>query len=86
MKKVKKVNPQKKDIIMKTKTEQLVITKDLRQTLKSILQQEVENLPSRLDELEPKDRLNVLCKLIPFVFPRVNSVSHTANEPMDFWS
>ena len=70
MKKVKKVNPQKKDIIMKTKTEQLVITKDLRQTLKSILQKEVENLPSRLDDLEPKDRLNVLCKLIPFVLPK----------------
>ena len=42
-----------------------VLTMGLRDTLKVIMKKEVENLPKTLEALEPKDRINVLCKLMP---------------------
>ena len=35
-------------------------------------------------QLEPKERLEVLIKLMPFVFPRMNTMSHSMDEPVDF--
>jgi len=35
-----------------------------------------------LDELETKDRLELLVKLMPYVFPKVQSVSQSLDEPM----
>jgi transcription-repair coupling factor (superfamily II helicase) len=34
-----------------------------------------------LKELEPVERLNVLCKLIPYVLPKVDTVTHKLGEP-----
>lgn len=61
-------------------TEQ-VITMDLRETLKTIMQKEIEKLPEHLEAMEPRERLNILCKLMPFVFPKVETVHPTAGEP-----
>ena len=47
---------------------------DLRDSLKALMQKEIQALPSSLEKLEPKDRLNILCKLLPYVFPKVESV------------
>ncbi len=69
---------------MSTKTNEQVITNNLRDILKSILQREIENLPAHLDTLEPKDRLNILCKLMPFVFPKVEAVHPKEGEPFSF--
>lgn len=66
---------------MSTKTNELVITSNLRDSLKSILQKEIAKLPEHLETLEPKERLNVLCKLMPFVFPKVDAVHPTDGEP-----
>lgn len=66
---------------MKTQNE-VPLTQDLRDTLKTLMQQEVARLPELLEELEPKDRLSILCKLLPFVFPKVEAVSHTKGEPL----
>lgn len=70
---------------MSTKKE--VLTMGLRETLKGIMQTEIENLPETLEALEPKERLNVVCKLMPYVFPKVNTVSSQAGEPLqlDNW-
>jgi len=57
------------------------LTKNIRQTLKETMQKEIERLPEVLETLEPKERLNILCKLMPFVFPKVESVSHAQGEP-----
>jgi len=57
---------------MKAKTQ--ILTNDLRDKLKSIMQKEIEKLPETLEALEPKERINILCKLMPFVFPKVESV------------
>jgi len=57
------------------------LTGNIRDTLKVMMQKEIESLPDTLKELEPVQRLNVLCKLIPYVLPKVESVTHTQGEP-----
>ena len=67
---------------MSTKTKELVLTKGLRETLKVIMQKEIEKLPETLEAMEPKERVNVMCKIMPFVFPKVQAVSSSQGEPL----
>ncbi|MEP6466165.1 MAG: hypothetical protein ABJB05_07650 [Parafilimonas sp.] len=67
-----------------TKESGEIFTTDLRKTLKEIMRKEFEKLPQTLKELEPKERLNILCKLMPFVFPKVEAVHPTDGEPFSF--
>lgn len=60
------------------------LTKELRSVLKEVIYNELENIETRLDELEPKQRLELVIKLMPYVFPKIESASHTINEPLDF--
>lgn len=60
------------------------LTKELRSVLKDVLYEEIDRLPERLDELDTKDRLELLVKLMPFVFPKVQSVSQSLDEPFSF--
>ena len=57
------------------------LTGDIRDTLKELIQKELEQLPETLKELDPVQRLNILCKLMPYVLPKVESVTHTLGEP-----
>jgi len=57
------------------------LTKELRIALKKIMFQEIELIPEHLKSLEPKDRLELTIKLMPYVFPKVESISHKTNEP-----
>lgn len=59
-------------------------TGDLRRLLKDTFRQEIERLPEYLQSLETKDRLNVLCKMLPFVLPKVESVHFSEGEPLSF--
>ena len=59
------------------------LTKELRSVLKDILYQELEQIQERLDALKPRERVELLIKLMPYVLPKVTSVSHTTNEPLD---
>ena len=45
------------------------------------MQKELEQLPETLKELDPVQRLNILCKLMPYVLPKTESVKHTLGEP-----
>ena len=63
------------------KTKEQVLTMGLREALKNIMQKEIERLPETLEALEPKERLNIVCRLMPFVFPKVETVSPTQGEP-----
>ena len=47
------------------------LTKELRTVLKNILEKELEAMPDNLDKLEPKDRLEVVIKLLPYVLPKI---------------
>ena len=60
------------------------LTKELRTILKEALHKELKGIGERLEQLEPKEHLEVLIKLMPFVFPRMNKVSHSMDEPVDF--
>ena len=60
------------------------MTKELRAILKDVLYEEIETLQERLDSLNPKDRVELLIKLMPYALPKTTSVSHTINEPLDW--
>ena len=60
------------------------ITKELRSLLKDVMYDEIGALQDRLDALNPKERVELLIKLMPYAFPKVTSVSHTTNEPLDW--
>jgi hypothetical protein len=51
------------------------VTSELRKTLKAIVASELESLPGTLGELPPRERLDLLIKLLPFCMPKVNQIS-----------
>ena len=57
------------------------LTKELRTVLKEIIFQEISSLPDRLEKLEPKDRLELFIKILPFVLPKVEAVNSDLDEP-----
>lgn len=61
-------------------TEQVVVT-DLRTSLKELMAKEIKQLPDYLENLPAKEKLNYLLKLMPYVFPKVESVYFKNNEP-----
>lgn len=63
------------------KTKEQILTGDLRSKLKSIMLKEIERLPESLESLEPKERINIICKLMPFIFPKVEAVHPKEGEP-----
>lgn len=66
---------------MKTATADQVLTESLRLKLKTIMSKEIERLPETLEGLDAKERINVICKLMPFIFPKVESVCMSTGEP-----
>ncbi len=60
------------------------LTKELRTILKNILYQELEGLPARFNKLEPKDRLELLIKLLPYTIPKIQDVDYEADEPTNW--
>ena len=65
------------------KGSQNVITRELRDKLKQLIDAELENLPQLLDDLEPKDRVELLIKLLRFTIPIPRPINATAGEPLD---
>ncbi len=61
------------------KTAQRATVYELREKLKAYALQELDKLPETLEGMEPKDRLNILCKLMPFIMPKIESL-----HPADF--
>jgi len=66
------------------KTKEQILTKGLRENLKCIMHNEIDNIPELLEELEPRDRLNMICKLMPYVFPKLETISSSSGEPFTF--
>mgnify|MGYP006883078589 CR=1 FL=1 len=60
------------------------LTKELRTILKDLLYDELEVLQEHLGALNPKERVELLIKLMPFILPKTNNISHTTNEPLDW--
>jgi hypothetical protein len=60
------------------------LTKELRTVLKDIVYRELETIECRLDELDPKERIELIIKLMPYMFPKLQTISHNTNEPLDW--
>ena len=60
------------------------LTKEIRTVLKDLIFEELDEIKEHLDSLEPKQRIEIVIKLIPYVLPKVESIIHSANEPLDW--
>ena len=67
---------------MKTKEE--ILTMDLRDVLKRIMEKEISQLQTTLESLPAKERINIVCKLMPYIFPKVDTISSSSGEPFTF--
>lgn len=57
------------------------LVQNIREQLKELVQNELKTLPVTLMDLEPEKRLSILCKLMPFVLPKVEAVHPESGEP-----
>ena len=60
------------------------LTKEIRTVLKDLIYKELDEIQEHVDSLEPKQRIELVIKLIRYVLPTVNSISHSTNEPLDW--
>lgn len=60
------------------------LTKEIRQTLKNALADQMEEIPQLLSELPVEKRLDYLIKLMPYVLPKVEPVVMHKGEPVSF--
>lgn len=58
--------------------------KGLHARLKEIVQKEMEQLPTLLEQLEPKERVRTILSLLPYVTPKVETVATDYGEPFSF--
>ena len=56
------------------------LTKELRGTLKNIMSNELEKLPEHFEQLKPKERVELLVKLMPYVVPQEKPENEENNE------
>ncbi|RXP46869.1 hypothetical protein EC396_13395 [Lutibacter sp. HS1-25] len=59
-------------------------TKEIRTVLKDVINKELTNIATLLAKLEPKERVELIIKLIPYVLSKVESVNYSLGEPMDW--
>lgn len=56
------------------------LTKELKAVLKNVVHQELEKLPETFEKLEPKDRVELIIKLLPYIVPKVLDVGYNFGE------
>jgi hypothetical protein len=49
--------------------------KNISETIKEIMKKEFEQLPETLKKLEPVQRLTIICKLAPYILPKIEVVN-----------
>lgn len=59
-------------------------TKEIRNVLKDVINKELIDIDTLLAKLEPKERIELVIKLIPYVLPKVESVNFSLGEPIDW--
>jgi len=53
-----------------------VLTKEVRAVLKAVVFEEVALIQDHLKELDPKIRLQILIKLLPYVFTKLENLQY----------
>lgn len=66
---------------MADKKQNEVTMAETRESLITIFQGEVEPLPELLHQLDIKERINVIMKMMPYIVPPVKSVHYEAGKP-----
>lgn len=56
------------------------VTKDVRQKIKEVVDSELENIQDTLSKLSPKERTDLLTRLLPFILPKQNEHVIETNE------
>lgn len=56
------------------------LTGNIRHTLKKFVESELEQIPETMKGLDPVQRLNILCKLMPYAMPKTESVESNFGE------
>jgi hypothetical protein len=56
-------------------------TKEIRTVLKDVINNELSNIETLLSGMPPKERLEVVIKLIPYVLPKIDAVGASFGEP-----
>lgn len=51
------------------------VTTELRETLKAVLDAELVTITATLDKLTPKDRLDVVLRLMPYCMPKIDTIN-----------
>ncbi len=68
----------------KKKEQKEIRVDDMRQVLKELVNREIVKLPELIEQLPPDQRINMVFKLMPFVLPKVETVSAKSGEPIGF--
>ena len=50
-------------------------TKEAKQVLQNIVNKELENITTLLDKLEPKERIDSIIKLLPYIVPKQQEIA-----------
>lgn len=61
-----------------------ILSKDMRARLMRIVYDELEKLPQTLADMEPKERVNTLLRLLPFAAPKMDAMDATHGEPINW--
>jgi len=59
-----------------------LLTKELRLILKNIIANELVCAPDLMEKLEPKERLEMVIKLIPYALPKIEPINMDKGEPL----
>lgn len=60
------------------------LTKEVRAVLKEVVFDEMSQIHLHFEKLDPKERIELLIKLMPYVCPKIQPASYNLNEPIDF--
>lgn len=61
------------------------LTRELRTSLRDMIAGELDALPQTLEGLPPKERLDVVIKLMPFCLPKVQAIDKNYDMPLGDW-
>ncbi len=60
------------------------LTAEMRETLKTILNKEIEILPELLKKMDPEKRAEILTRLLPFIMPKNYNIEERGEIIIDF--
>jgi hypothetical protein len=56
------------------------ISSEIKEVLSDFLQKEIDSLPEYFEAIEPKVRLEIIAKLLPYVLPKAEPETQGAND------